>query len=334
MKEALIFIDTNIMLDFYRIRGDIGGLSLLNHIDKNHDRIITTYQVEMEYKKNRQRVVLESLARIKTPDWSGLSPPAFLWHAQPAKILAKSKKEITKQQSKLMARTAAVLTNPAANDAVYQVLQRLFTNRGPYNLSRDKKVRYQIRRLARKRFALGYPPRKGNDTSIGDAINWEWIVNCAKENAKNIIIVSRDADYGSQYEDKTILNDWLSQEFKERTSRRRKIVLTDRLTQAFKMIAIPVTEAQEKEESDVLSSRFRLYHALNDDYRMLLILKARLYGGEWKPMLEDLRGRLKAKPGLYNLGNRIREDIKRIEEMQNIEAAHNIDLSDYVDLEG
>ena len=28
-------------------------------------------------------------------------------------------------------------------------------------------------RLAWRRFLLGYPPRKANDTSIGDAVNWE-----------------------------------------------------------------------------------------------------------------------------------------------------------------
>ena len=41
-KKWLIFIDTNIFLDFYRIRGDVGGLSLLDHIDENHDQIITS----------------------------------------------------------------------------------------------------------------------------------------------------------------------------------------------------------------------------------------------------------------------------------------------------
>lgn len=33
--DALMFIDTNIFLDFYRLRGDTGGLSLLKHVDDN-----------------------------------------------------------------------------------------------------------------------------------------------------------------------------------------------------------------------------------------------------------------------------------------------------------
>jgi hypothetical protein len=54
---TLIFIDTNILLDFYRVRGREGDLSILDHIDENHDLIITTSQVEMEFKKNRPRKV-------------------------------------------------------------------------------------------------------------------------------------------------------------------------------------------------------------------------------------------------------------------------------------
>src|SRR5580765_7471463 len=43
------------------------------------------------------------------------------------------------------------------------------------------------------------PPRKPNDTSMGDAINWEWIVECAKTLNGSVIIVSRDRDYGVTY---------------------------------------------------------------------------------------------------------------------------------------
>jgi predicted nucleic acid-binding protein len=49
---ALIFIDTNIYLDFYRYRGGSDtSFSILKHFDENHDRIIITSEIEMEYKK-------------------------------------------------------------------------------------------------------------------------------------------------------------------------------------------------------------------------------------------------------------------------------------------
>jgi len=69
---------------------------------------------------------------------------------------------------------------------------------------------------------------------------------------------------------------------------------------------------------------------LSDEHRMLVALKAQLYDGTWEPMLDDLRNRLAGKPYIFKLANRIQDDIRRIEEMQEFEAEHNIDLAEYV----
>ncbi len=71
---------------------------------------------------------------------------------------------------------------------------------------------------------------------------------------------------------------------------------------------------------------------LSDEHRMLVVLKAQLYGGTWAPMLDDLRNRLAGKPYIFKLVNRIKDDIERIEEMEKFETEHDIDLADYVDL--
>ena len=71
---------------------------------------------------------------------------------------------------------------------------------------------------------------------------------------------------------------------------------------------------------------------LSDEHRMLVVLKAQLYGGTWEPMLDDLKNRLEGKPYIFKLVNRIKDDIERIEQMQNFEEEHNIDLADYVEL--
>jgi hypothetical protein len=72
---------------------------------------------------------------------------------------------------------------------------------------------------------------------------------------------------------------------------------------------------------------------LSPEHRMLVVLKAQLYGGRWEPMLDDLRNRLAGKPYIFKLINRIKDDIERIESMQTFEANYKIDLSDYVTLE-
>ena len=71
---------------------------------------------------------------------------------------------------------------------------------------------------------------------------------------------------------------------------------------------------------------------LSDERRMLVILKAQLYGGTWEPMLDDLQNRLAGKPYIFKLANRIKDDIERIEQMRKFEEEHNIDLAEYVEL--
>jgi hypothetical protein len=71
---------------------------------------------------------------------------------------------------------------------------------------------------------------------------------------------------------------------------------------------------------------------LSDEHRMLVILKAQLYGGTWEPMLDDLQNRLEGKPYIFKLANRIKDDIHRIEQMRKFEQEHNVDLSDYFEL--
>lgn len=71
---------------------------------------------------------------------------------------------------------------------------------------------------------------------------------------------------------------------------------------------------------------------LSAEHRMLVALKAQLYGGSWEPMLDDLRNRLAGQPYIFKLVNRIQDDIERIEEMKRVEAEHGIDLADYVEL--
>jgi hypothetical protein len=71
---------------------------------------------------------------------------------------------------------------------------------------------------------------------------------------------------------------------------------------------------------------------LSDEHRMLVILKAQLYGGTWEPMLDDLQNRLAGKPYIFKLANRIKDDVERIRWMQKFEEEHNVDLTEYVEL--
>ena len=60
----LLFIDTNIYLDFYRIRNEVKAPFLV-HLEGIKDTLIVTDQVEMEFKKNRQSSILEGMKELK-----------------------------------------------------------------------------------------------------------------------------------------------------------------------------------------------------------------------------------------------------------------------------
>jgi len=277
--DALLFIDTNIFLDFYRIRNKDVSMNYLDEIVKHKDILITSSQVEMEFKKNRQIVILESLSEYKKSQNINFNIPQIISDTKSVEILNASKDKIKTQHKKLSEKLESILTDPIKHDQVYKSLNKVFQNKSPFNLDRENETRFAIRELANKRFNLGYPPRKDKDTSIGDATNWEWIIRCATDSKKTIIIVTRDTDYGASYNDNLFLNDWLRQEFKQRVGSKRNIILTNKLSSAFKMVQIPVSQSMIEEENVIIEQdvsinkfleNFRRFKELSDEQRQSL----------------------------------------------------------------
>ena len=90
---------------------------------------------------------------------------------------------------------------------------------------------------------------------MGDAINWEWVVECAKTLNASIVIVSRDRDYGATYNDVSYVNDHLRQEFSNRISQTRELLLYSRISDALKHFPVAVTAAQVRAEEDLIEQR-------------------------------------------------------------------------------
>jgi hypothetical protein len=253
--QKLLFVDTNIWLDFYRARND-AGLALLTHAEAIASQIIVTYQLETEFKKNRQTAILEGMQELKAP--SGILRPGIFSDAKATKVLNKSLKEAEKRVKSLKGRLAKVLENPATHDPVYQSCQRIFHKEDHLVLTRKDPIRKVIRNKAFRRFLHGCPPRKKNDTSFGDSFNWEWMVHCAKENKAELAIVSRDSDYGAVFENKAYINDHLRHEFSERVSKKRRLLLYTRLSDALKHFEVQVSPQEEAIEAELLASASKI----------------------------------------------------------------------------
>jgi len=249
--DPIIFIDTNIFLDFYRARKTDTSLKYLEIIEKITHKLIITNQIEMEYKKNRQTVILETINKSFIGIDSSATP-ALVSEMKAVEMITKLKKEAKKQEKNIIKKIEKILTNPTNNDMVYQSFQRIYKESNEFKLTADSEKWGSINNLAKERFLLGYPPRKKNDTSCGDAINWEWIVECADLSGKDIIIVTRDSDYGVVYNNQVYLNDWLSNEFKTRISQKRKILITNSLATALKYFKIEVPKELVSEEEEVI----------------------------------------------------------------------------------
>lgn len=110
--DALLFIDTNILLDFYRDRKSDISIKFLEQIEACKDRLVLGSQVEIEYKKNRQHVILESFGKFGTPDWGKLSAPALVSEMQVAGMIDKHHKELVKQQNILTDKIRVILEKP------------------------------------------------------------------------------------------------------------------------------------------------------------------------------------------------------------------------------
>ena len=94
--------------------------------------------------------------------------------------------------------------------------------------------------------------------------------------------------------------------------------------------------AQESKKEDLMTANPTVdsfVQGLDEPQRMLVILKAQLYGGKWEPMLEDLENRLEGKPYIFKLANRIKDDVERIQRLKVFEQDNGVDLADYVKLE-
>ena len=248
--QAYAFIDTNIFLDFYRANNE-ATIKLLRKLDKVSNRIICTYQVEMEFLKNRQAEFLKTI-RESQIDFDA-SLPAVMGDSKLYSALKSAKKDLKVRRKNINDKANNILKTPSSNDPIFSTLENIFSSKSEHVLTRDMKIRHKIKRLAWRRFVLGYPPRKNKDTSIGDALNWEWFIHISKELSGKFIIVSRDGDYGVAYNNRYFLNDALKAEFRDRVGK-KSISYTHKLSDALKLLEVHVTEEEVESEEQQISS--------------------------------------------------------------------------------
>jgi metal-dependent amidase/aminoacylase/carboxypeptidase family protein len=94
----LLFVDANIWLDFYRARNET-GLQLLRRVENIADKLVVTYQLESEFKKNRQAAILEGMKQLKEP--SQIPSPGIFSDATATRVMANNLKEAGRESVQL-----------------------------------------------------------------------------------------------------------------------------------------------------------------------------------------------------------------------------------------
>ena len=254
MARTLLFIDTNILLDFYRAPQSDLSLEVFDKLLEHSSTLIISEQVEIEFNNNRKRVIDEYIKHIPTKIDNIALAPVLLSNTVEAQKIKTEVENLTKDFEKLKKNLCSILDSPNEKDKAYQKIIPFFNVNTAFSYKKtDIELQDQIFLKAIKRFHRGMPPRKKNDLYIGDALNWEWCLHCCTKDEKaNLIILSRDDDFSeSPKRHDNPINKVLEDEFKSRVGDEFYVKLERSLTKALNDIQISLTEEQADELDEI-----------------------------------------------------------------------------------
>ena len=254
MARTLLFIDTNILLDFYRAPQSDLSLEVFNELLAHPDTLIISEQVEIEFNNNRKQVIEEYIKHIPVKIENIALAPVLLSNTEEAIKIKTEVENLTEDFKELKKTLRSILNSPDEKDKAYQKIIPFFNIDTDLNYKNaEAKLQDEIFLKAIKRFHRGMPPRKKDDLSIGDALNWEWCLHCCSEKDKaNLIILSRDEDFAESPKrpDNPILK-VLEDEFKSQVGDGFDVKLERSLTKALSDIQISLTAEQAKELDEI-----------------------------------------------------------------------------------
>lgn len=252
---SMLFVDTNVYLDFYRISGSDPSMGLLEKLRAHADRVISTSQIHDEFLTQRQVVLLRTVEQLKKVVGEKPVVPAILMDMPEAARLAANHEERRGDLKKLMARLKELVADPRKGDEVFFAVGDLTDPKSDLCLDPEDEEWELLVTLARQRRERGVPPGKPDAHTIGDALNWEWLVHCAEERREDITIVSRDSDFGFKLDDSWIVHERLSMEFNGLVDHRCSVSLTDKLSVALEGLHVEVSKSERDAEQKLIDLR-------------------------------------------------------------------------------
>jgi predicted nucleic acid-binding protein len=186
-----LFIDTNILLSFYALnQEDLGELNkLIEAIDKQQITLLFTDQILDEFNRNREQRIDGAIKSFRNQTFNPQFPQLCEDYSE-IEILRESLKQYEQAHAALVSRIAIDIKVKALKaDTIVRSLFRLGKQLTPNSTVLDR---------ARFRMGVGNPPGKNN--SLGDAINWECLLDETPA-GEDLYFVTGDKDYCSALND-------------------------------------------------------------------------------------------------------------------------------------
>lgn len=197
-----LFIDTNILLSFYALNHeDLLELNkLIDAIDRQQITLLITQQLIDEFNRNREQRIDGAIKSLRNQTFNPQFPQ--LCEDYPAvEILRSTLKQYEQAHTSL---TNQILTDiKSKNLKADRIVQSLFS------LGKQLTAHPNILDRARFRMGVGNPPGKNN--SLGDAINWECLLDETPA-GEDLFFITGDKDYCSALNEDEfndfLLNEW------------------------------------------------------------------------------------------------------------------------------
>ena len=247
-----VFIDTCVFLSFYEHSNeDLKELGkLTGYISDEKIHLYLTQQVVQEFQRSRERIIAQVMRQLKEKDPSSRFPQICKAYDE-YKVLRKKMEEYSNARSSLLEAMERDIVNETL--AADTLMKKLFAS------TRIIENENAIVSKAKERTELGNPPGKTN--SIGDAINWETLLDLVEE-GQDLYFISSDGDFQSNYQ-KGCFNPFLGKEWL-RTKKSHLHFFTS-LTAAFKPLSVGISISEHTIKQDAVmqltrSSSFRDTH--------------------------------------------------------------------------
>ena len=197
-----LFIDANIFLSFYRFSSDdleqLQKLAVL--VKTGRISLLLPEQVVEEFLRNREATIAEALIGLRRHSLGFEYPRLAMEYREYAQL-----RELEVEYK----RAHTALIQLIADDAAGRRLKADSTVRSLFDAATQIAITSDVLDRAELRSAKGNPP--GKKGSIGDAINWEVLLESAESG--ELHFVSADTDYVSPLNE-TELNGFLMAEWK------------------------------------------------------------------------------------------------------------------------